>query len=141
MEKVPAAGYGIKGLWIAGFQRRLTVDNLMFPIKLISSLINAFLIFIKFKPDLAIGTGGYASGPMLFVASINKVPSLIQEQNSYPGVTNRILAEKVAKICVAYDGLEKYFPKEKIVKTGNPIRQDLLQISKFETNALTLLLI
>lgn len=128
MEKVPQAGYKIKGLWISGIQRKLTLKNLMFPLKLISSLWNARKIIKQFKPNLAIGTGGFASGPLLYVAASNKIPSLIQEQNSYPGITNKLLGKKVNKICVAYDDLERFFPKEKLIKTGNPVRQDLLDI-------------
>ncbi len=128
MEKVPQAGYDIKGLWISGLQRQLTLKNLLFPFKLMSSLWNAWKIIKSFKPDIAIGTGGFASGPLLFVAASKKVPCLIQEQNSYPGITNKLLAKKVQKICVAYDNLERFFPKEKIIKTGNPVRQDLLDI-------------
>ncbi|MEN3325042.1 undecaprenyldiphospho-muramoylpentapeptide beta-N-acetylglucosaminyltransferase [Mariniflexile soesokkakense] len=128
MEKVPQAGYEIKGLWISGIQRQLTLKNLMFPFKLISSLWNARKIVKSFKPDVAIGTGGFASGPLLQVAASNKIPYLIQEQNSYPGITNKMLAKKAQKICVAYDGLERFFPKEKIIKTGNPVRKDLLDV-------------
>ncbi|MFD0991532.1 undecaprenyldiphospho-muramoylpentapeptide beta-N-acetylglucosaminyltransferase [Mariniflexile jejuense] len=128
MEKVPQAGYPIKGLWISGIQRQLTLKNLMFPFKLISSLWNARNIVNTFKPDVAIGTGGFASGPLLQVAASKKVPCLIQEQNSYPGVTNKVLAKKAKKICVAYDGLERFFPKDKIIKTGNPVRSSLLDI-------------
>ena len=128
MEKVPQAGYEIKGLWISGIQRKLTLKNLMFPIKLINSLWKARKIVKSFKPDIAIGTGGFASGPLLYVASSKKIPCLIQEQNSYPGITNKLLAKKVQKICVAYDNLERFFPKGKIIKTGNPVRQDLLNI-------------
>ena len=128
MEKVPQAGYAIKGLWISGIQRRLTLKNLMFPFKLISSLWNARKIVKTFKPDVVIGTGGFASGPMLQVAASNNVPCLIQEQNSFPGITNKLLAGKVGKICVAYDGLDRFFSKDKIIKTGNPVRQDLLDI-------------
>ena len=128
MEKVPQAGYAIKGLWISGIQRQLTLKNLMFPFKLISSLWNARSIVNTFKPDVAIGTGGFASGPLLQVAASKKVPCLIQEQNSYPGVTNKVLAKKAKKICVAYDGLERFFPKDKIIKTGNPVRSSLLDI-------------
>ena len=129
MEKVPQAGYPINGLWIAGFQRRLTFKNLIFPLKLISSLLNARLIIKKFKPDVVIGTGGYASGPTLQMATRKNIPTIIQEQNSFPGITNKILGKQVNKICVAYDGLEKYFPQKKLIKTGNPIRQDILDIS------------
>jgi len=128
MEKVPEAGYAIEGLWISGIQRKLTLRNLAFPFKLIISLLRARKILKNFQPDVAIGTGGFASGPLLQVAASKKIPSLVQEQNSYPGITNKLLSKKVNKICVAYDGLERFFPKEKIVKTGNPIRQDLLEI-------------
>ena len=136
MEKVPQAGYKIKGLWITGIQRKLTLKNLMFPFKLISSLWNAKKIIKQFKPDVAIGTGGFASGPLLQVAASNGVPSLIQEQNSFPGITNKLLSKKANKICVAYDGLERFFPKEKIVKTGNPVRQDLLDITSKREEAI-----
>jgi UDP-N-acetylglucosamine--N-acetylmuramyl-(pentapeptide) pyrophosphoryl-undecaprenol N-acetylglucosamine transferase len=129
MEKVPQAGYEIKGLWIAGIQRKLTLKNAMFPLKLMSSLWNARKIVKAFKPDVAIGTGGFASGPLLHVAATNKIPSLIQEQNSYPGITNKLLSKKTQKICVAYDGLERFFPKDKIIKTGNPVRRSLLDIN------------
>lgn len=128
MEKVPQAGYDIKGLWISGIQRKLTLKNLSFPFKLISSLWNARKIIKSFKPNVAIGTGGFASGPLLQMATSNNIPILIQEQNSYPGITNKLLSKKANKICVAYDGLERFFPKEKIIKTGNPVRQGLLDI-------------
>ena len=128
MEKVPQAGYNIKGLWISGIQRKLTFKNLMFPFKLLSSLLNARKIVKSFKPDIAIGTGGFASGPLLQVAASSNIPCIIQEQNSYPGITNKLLAKKAKKICVAYDGLERFFPKDKIIKTGNPVRQGLLNI-------------
>jgi UDP-N-acetylglucosamine--N-acetylmuramyl-(pentapeptide) pyrophosphoryl-undecaprenol N-acetylglucosamine transferase len=128
MEKVPQAGYEIKGLWISGIQRKLSLKNLMFPFKLISSLLKARKIIKSFKPDVAIGTGGFASGPLLYAAASSKIPSLIQEQNSYPGITNKLLSKKAQKICVAYDGLERFFPTDKIIKTGNPVRQDLLDI-------------
>ncbi|CAL2088714.1 UDP-N-acetylglucosamine--N-acetylmuramyl-(pentapeptide) pyrophosphoryl-undecaprenol N-acetylglucosamine transferase [Tenacibaculum sp. 190524A02b] len=128
MEKVPQAGYDIKGLWISGIQRKITVKNLMFPFKLLSSLWKANSIIRKFKPDVAVGTGGFASGPTLMMANKKGIPTLIQEQNSYPGITNKLLAKKAQKICVAYDNLERFFPLEKIVKTGNPVRQDLLFI-------------
>lgn len=125
MEKVPAAGYKIEALWISGLQRKLTVKNLMFPFKVISSMLKARKILKRFNPDVVVGVGGYASGPMLRVATMAGVPALIQEQNSYPGITNKVLAKKVQKICVAYQGMEKYFPKEKIILTGNPVRQDI----------------
>ena len=128
MEKVPQAGYNIKGLWISGVQRKLTFKNLSFPFKLISSLWNASVIIKKFKPDVAIGTGGFASGPTLMIATRKRIPTLIQEQNSYPGITNKLLGKNANAICVAYDHLERFFPKNKIIKTGNPVRQDLLSI-------------
>nr|BFF39848.1 undecaprenyldiphospho-muramoylpentapeptide beta-N-acetylglucosaminyltransferase [Tenacibaculum mesophilum] len=128
MEKVPQAGYEIKGLWISGIQRKLTLKNLMFPFKLVSSLWKAYRIIRKFKPDVAVGTGGFASGPTLIVANRRGIPTLIQEQNSYPGITNRLLGKKAQKICVAYDNLERFFSEDKIIKTGNPVRQDLLFI-------------
>lgn len=128
MEKVPAAGYKIEGLWISGFQRKLTLSNLAFPFKVISSLRKARKILKSFKPDAVIGTGGFASGPMLQVAAGKGIPTLIQEQNSYAGITNKILAQKVDRVCVAYAGMEKFFPKEKIILTGNPVRQDILSL-------------
>ena len=136
MEKVPQAGYNIKGLWISGIQRKLTLKNLSFPFKLISSLWNARKIVKQFKPDVAIGTGGFASGPLLQVAASKGIPCLIQEQNSYPGITNKLLSKKVDKICVAYDNLERFFPEDKIIKTGNPVRQDLLDISSKKEEAI-----
>ncbi|MGB5418470.1 undecaprenyldiphospho-muramoylpentapeptide beta-N-acetylglucosaminyltransferase [Algibacter sp.] len=151
MEKVPQAGYDIKGLWISGIQRKLTLKNLSFPFKVTSSLLNAYKIIKSFKPDVAIGTGGFASGPLLHVAALKNIPTLIQEQNSYPGITNKLLSKKAKKICVAYDGLERFFPKDKIIKTGNPVRQGLLDVEskvdeakKFfdlQPNKLTLLII
>lgn len=136
MEKVPQAGFEIKGLWISGIQRKLTLKNMMFPFKLLNSLWGARKIINNFKPDVAIGTGGFASGPLLQVAASKGIPSLIQEQNSYPGITNKLLAKKVQKICVAYDGLERFFPANKIIKTGNPVRQDLLDINSKKAEAL-----
>lgn len=128
MEKVPAAGFRIEGLTISGFQRSFTTKNLLFPFKLLASLMKARSIISKFKPDVVIGVGGYASGPTLRIAADRGIPCLIQEQNSFPGVTNRILGNKVQKICVAYEGMNKYFPKNKIVLTGNPIRRDVINI-------------
>jgi UDP-N-acetylglucosamine--N-acetylmuramyl-(pentapeptide) pyrophosphoryl-undecaprenol N-acetylglucosamine transferase len=136
MEKVPQAGYEIKGLWISGFQRSLSLKNLAFPFKLISSLWNAHKIIKKFKPAIVIGTGGFASGPTLFAANRKGIKTLIQEQNSYPGITNKLLSKKADKICVAYDGLERFFPSSKIIKTGNPVRQDLLNIDEKRNEAL-----
>ena len=126
MQKVPQAGYAIKGLWISGIQRKLTLDNAMFPFKLLSSMWNSFRIIKSFKPDVVIGTGGFASGAVLKVASILGIPTVIQEQNSYPGITNKLLAKKANKICVAYENLERFFPKDKMILTGNPVRQDLI---------------
>ncbi|MDN5211565.1 undecaprenyldiphospho-muramoylpentapeptide beta-N-acetylglucosaminyltransferase [Fulvivirgaceae bacterium BMA12] len=126
MQKVPEAGYNIIGLWISGIQRKLTVNNLSFPFKLISSLLRSGKIIRKFKPDVVIGVGGFASGPLLYRATRKGIPSLIQEQNSFPGITNKLLAKKVDKICVADDRMERFFPKEKIVITGNPVRKDII---------------
>jgi len=128
MQKVPQAGYEIKGLWIAGLQRKLTLQNLMFPLKLASSLLESKRIIKKFKPDVVIGTGGFASGPLLQAAGSAGIPTVVQEQNSYPGITNKLLSKKANAICVAYQNLERFFPKEKIVLTGNPVRQDLIDI-------------
>ncbi len=128
MEKVPKAGYEIVGLPIRGIQRKLTLKNFSVPFKLISSLWKAKKLVKKMKPDIAIGVGGYASAATLRVASKQKVPTLIQEQNSYPGITNKWLAKRANTICVAYDNLERFFPKEKIVKTGNPIRNAMVEI-------------
>lgn len=130
MEKIPQAGFKIEGLWIAGLQRNLSFKNLMFPLKLGASLVKSRGLLAQFKPDVAIGTGGYASAPLLKVAGLRKIPCLIQEQNSHAGVTNKWLSKSVAKICVAYDGMEKFFPSEKIVRTGNPVREDLLDVSE-----------
>lgn len=136
MGKVPKAGYPIKGLWISGLQRKLTLKNLLFPVKLISSLINSIKIIGQFKPDVAVGVGGYASGPLLQAAAWSKVPCLIQEQNSYPGITNKLLAKQVDKICVVYDNLGKFFDPAKIIITGNPVRQDIVQLSGTKQEAL-----
>lgn len=138
MEKVPQAGYEIKGLWISGIQRKLTLKNLMFPLKLIRSMMEAGRIIRGFKPDLVIGTGGYASGPLLKVAASKGIKCVIQEQNSFPGITNKLLAPKVEKVFVAYDNLERFFPKEKILKTGNPVRQDLLGVVDKKAEGLAL---
>ncbi len=129
MEKVPKAGYPIKGLWISGFQRKFTLRNLMFPFKVISSLLKARRIVGDFKPDAVVGVGGYASYPVMSVASGKGIPTLIQEQNSYAGVSNKMLKSKADKVCVAYKNMERYFPKDKIVMTGNPVRNDLLDVS------------
>lgn len=126
MTKVPEAGFEIVGLWISGIQRSLSLQNLMFPFKLMSSLWNAFKLVRQFKPDAVVGVGGYASGPLLYAASAKRIPTLIQEQNSYAGLTNKLLAKRVDKICVAHGGMEKYFPAEKLVVTGNPVRKTIL---------------
>jgi len=126
MKKVPEAGFQIVGLWISGIQRSLSAQNLMFPFKVVSSLFKAFGLIRSFKPHAVIGVGGYASGPLLYAASAKKVPTLIQEQNSYAGLTNKWLAGRVNKICVAHDGMEKYFPADKLVVTGNPVRKTIL---------------
>ena len=136
MQKVPQAGYTIKGLWIAGLQRKLTLRNAMFPFKLTSSLWNSYLILKKFKPNVVIGTGGFASGAVLKVANLLKIPTVVQEQNSYPGITNKLLGKKASAICVAYDNLERFFPKDKIKLTGNPVRQDLLDIDTKRSEAI-----
>ncbi len=125
MEKVPQAGYTIVGLPVAGFQRKLTLRNIYFPFKLLSSLLKAKSIVKNFKPDVVVGVGGYASGPVLYAAAAKGIPTLIQEQNSYAGVTNKILSKKAKTICVAYPDMERFFPKEKIVYTGNPVRKDI----------------
>lgn len=131
MTRVPAAGYRIEGLPIAGFNRSNILKNIPILKQLFSSLTKAKKIINQFKPDIAIGVGGYASGPLLKVASAKKIPTLIQEQNSYAGLTNKYLAKKANTICVAYDGMERFFPESKIVITGNPFRQDLItDISK-----------
>lgn len=129
MQKVPEAGYSIKGLPVAGLQRKLTLANLSFPIKLWRSLRMASRIVKEFKPHLVIGVGGYASGPVLYAAQNKGIPTLLQEQNSYAGLTNKLLAKKAAKICVAYPEMERFFPKEKLKLTGNPVRKDLLDLA------------
>ena len=136
MQKVPQAGYKIIGLWIAGLQRRLTFDNALFPVKLLSSLLQSRTIIRNFKPDVVIGTGGFASGPLLQVAEFAGIPTVIQEQNSYPGITNKLLSKNANKICVAYENLERFFPKHKMILTGNPVRQDLIDIDSKREEAL-----
>lgn len=136
MTRVPEAGYNIVGLWISGLQRKLTLSNLMFPFKLVSSYFMARKIIKNFKPHAVIGTGGFASGPILLASTNNKVPSLIQEQNSYAGLTNKQVADKVQRVCVAYTGMEKYFPKDKIVVTGNPVRLDIIDLDNKREKAL-----
>lgn len=136
MEKVPKAGYPIVGLPIVGIQRSFTLSNLAFPFKLINSLNKAREIIRNFNPDAAVGVGGFASGPLLMMAGLRGIPTLIQEQNSYAGVTNKLLARKAKSICVAYPGMEKFFPKEKIKLLGNPVRKDILELSGKRPEAL-----
>ena len=128
MTKVPAAGYQIIGLDIKGFQRQEMLKNLWLPFKIIKSVLQSLTIIRNFKPDVVVGVGGYASGPLLYAASLKNVPILIQEQNSYAGITNKYLGKKAAKICVAFDGMSQFFPADKIIKTGNPIRQQSVAI-------------
>jgi UDP-N-acetylglucosamine--N-acetylmuramyl-(pentapeptide) pyrophosphoryl-undecaprenol N-acetylglucosamine transferase len=128
MEKVPNAGYKIIGVPIAGIQRKLTLANLKLPFLIIRSLVKTRKIIKDFKPDVVVGTGGYASGPLLRAAVNKGIPALLQEQNSYAGITNKILSKKASKICVAYEGMEKFFPKDKLLLTGNPVRQDIHDI-------------
>ncbi len=129
MEKVPAAGYRIIGLDIQGFQRKSWLKNLMLPYKIVMSLLKARSIINDFKPHVAVGVGGYASGPLLYAASWMRVPYLIQEQNSYAGITNKQLGKNARKICVAFEGMDKFFPAEKILITGNPIRKEAVDIT------------
>lgn len=151
MTRVPEAGYKIVGLWISGLQRKLTWSNLMFPVKVIVSYFKAAGIIRRFKPQLVVGTGGYASGPIMMAATRAGIPAVIQEQNSFAGLANKQVADKAGKICVAYEGMEKYFPKDKIVLTGNPVRKDILSIASkrerglnhfgFDNSSRTLLII
>jgi UDP-N-acetylglucosamine--N-acetylmuramyl-(pentapeptide) pyrophosphoryl-undecaprenol N-acetylglucosamine transferase len=129
MEKVPAAGYKIIGLRISGLQRKLTLANLSWPFKVWKAVRRARKIIKDFKPDVAVGVGGYASGPMLYACAKKGIPCLVQEQNSYPGITNKILAKRVQRICVAYDNMDRFFPKEKIILTGNPVREEVVKLT------------
>jgi len=137
MEKVPAAGYLIKGLDVVGFQRKLSLKNLAFPFKLLKSLKAAKQIVKDFNPDIAVGVGGYASGPTLKMTERINKPTLLQEQNSYAGITNKLLAKKANKICVAYDNMERFFQKDKIKLTGNPVRKDILSIENKKREAIS----
>lgn len=137
MQRVPQAGYAIKGLRISGLQRSLSLKNLSFPFKLIHSLWTARKILREFKPDVVVGVGGYASGPTLRAAIGLKIPTLIQEQNSYPGITNKILARKVNRICVAYENMQHWFPPKKTVLTGNPLRKTAIDINGKRAEALS----
>ena len=130
MTRVPEAGYEIIGLWISGIQRKFTFSNLLFPFKLVVSYLRAVVIVKRYKPDVVVGTGGFASGPMMIAATRFKVPTIIQEQNSFAGLANKQVADKVSKVCVAYEGMEKYFPASKIVITGNPVRKDILSVKE-----------
>lgn len=132
MERVPKAGYPIEGLWISGFKRELSLDNLSFPFKLMSSLCKARKILKRFKPDAVVGVGGFASGPTMRKATAMGIPVIIQEQNSFPGVTNKIVAPKAAKICVAYENMDRWFPKDKIVLTGNPLRNNIVSVENLK---------
>ncbi|MFA6261157.1 MAG: undecaprenyldiphospho-muramoylpentapeptide beta-N-acetylglucosaminyltransferase [Bacteroidia bacterium] len=137
MEKVPKAGFPIIGLWISGLQRSLSPKNFLFPLKVIHSVWKSLQILREYKPDVAIGFGGYASGALLYAATMRDIPTLIHEQNSYAGITNKILRNRVNTICVAYDRMERFFPERKIVKTGNPIRKDLIDVQQFKKEAYT----
>lgn len=137
MTRVPEAGYKIIGLWISGLQRSLTISNLLFPVKLLVSYIRAAFIVKRYKPHAVIGTGGYASGPIMMAATRSGIPSIIQEQNSFAGLANKQVANRVSKVCVAYEGMEKYFPADKIVITGNPVRKDILQVRDKKQKALS----
>jgi len=137
MEKIPAAGYRIIGLPVAGLYRSLTLKNLTVLIKFLKSLNKAKKVIKEFGPDVVVGVGGYASGPVLRQAGRMGIPTLIQEQNSYAGVTNKLLAKRASTICVAYDRMDKYFPAEKIIKTGNPVRQNLDKLKGLQDEALS----
>ncbi|MBX2947308.1 MAG: undecaprenyldiphospho-muramoylpentapeptide beta-N-acetylglucosaminyltransferase [Cyclobacteriaceae bacterium] len=151
MTRVPEAGYKIIGLWISGLQRSLKLSNLLFPVKLVVSYIRAMMIVKEYKPHIVIGTGGYASGPIMMAATRLGIPSVVQEQNSFAGLANKQVAKRVSKVCVAYEGMEKYFPKHKLVLTGNPVRKDILDVNGkreralnqfgFDTGTKTLLII
>jgi len=137
MEKIPTAGYRIIGLPVAGLYRSLTFKNFSVLIKLLKSLRKAKKVIKEFGPNVVVGVGGYASGPVLRQAGRMGIPTLIQEQNSYAGVTNKLLAKRASTICVAYDGMEKYFPSGKIIKTGNPVRQNFDNLKSLQDEALT----
>lgn len=135
MTRVPEAGYNIVGLDITGLQRRLTPKNLLFPVRVFRSVRKAGKLIQEFKPDAVVGVGGYASAPVLLAATSRAIPSLIQEQNSYAGLVNKLLAKRVNKICVAYDGMEKFFPRAKLVLTGNPVRTEIAHGNRAEALA------
>lgn len=129
MERVPAAGYPIKGLPVAGLKRSLSLSNLALPIKLWKSIRGASKIIKEFNPDVAVGVGGYASAPLLWSAGRKGIPYLIQEQNSYAGLTNKLLGKKASKVCVAYDNMDRFFPADRIILTGNPIRKEINKVT------------
>ena len=135
MDKVPNAGYEIDGLWISGLQRSLiNLKNISFPFKLIHSLIKAGTLLNRYNPEVVIGVGGYASGPLLYRASRKGIPTLIQEQNSFPGITNRILASRVNRVCAGFPGLDRWFPKDRIVETGNPLMEKVLKLADYKSS-------
>ena len=131
MTIVPKYGFSILGLWISGINRNNFLKNILVPVKLFISVFQSLLIIKRFSPNVVVGTGGYVSGPILYVANLLKIPTLIQEQNSYPGITNKLLSKKVNTICVAYNYLDEYFPKDKIKLTGNPVRSSIAENSDF----------
>ncbi|WP_245319039.1 undecaprenyldiphospho-muramoylpentapeptide beta-N-acetylglucosaminyltransferase [Hymenobacter elongatus] len=135
MTRVPEAGYQIVGLDISGLQRRLTPQNLLFPVRVFRSVRKAGKLLQDFKPDAVVGVGGYASAPVLLAATSRNIPSLIQEQNSYAGLVNKLLSRRVDKICVAYEGMGKFFPADKLVLTGNPVRTEIASSSRAEAQA------
>jgi UDP-N-acetylglucosamine--N-acetylmuramyl-(pentapeptide) pyrophosphoryl-undecaprenol N-acetylglucosamine transferase len=135
MTRVPDAGYKIVGLWISGLQRKVTLSNFLFPLKVIVSFWKARKLVKTFRPDVVVGTGGYASGPIMMAATSSGVPALIQEQNSFAGLANKQVANKASRICVAYEGMDKYFPKDRIVLTGNPVRKDILSTQQKRARA------
>lgn len=137
MTRVPDAGYKIVGLWISGLQRSLTLSNVLFPVKLLVSYFRALMILKRFKPHAVVGTGGYASGPIMMAATRLNIPSIIQEQNSFAGLANKQVASRVSRICVAYEGMDKYFPREKLILTGNPVRKDILDSKDKRQQALS----
>jgi len=135
MERVPAAGYKIEGLPVAGLQRSLSIENLKLPFRIVKSLGMAGRIIENFKPDAAVGVGGYASGPLLWMAGRKRVPYIIQEQNSYAGLTNKLLGKRAKKICVAYEGMDKFFNSDKIILTGNPVRKGITKATTGSRNS------
>ena len=136
MQKVPEAGYRIEGLKVAGLKRSLSLSNLSFPFKLLRSLSRAKQLLKDFQPNVVVGVGGYASGPLLFVAQNKGIPTLIQEQNSYAGLTNKLLSKRAKKICVAYPNMEQFFPADRLIYTGNPVRKDIMELDGKKEQAL-----